>query len=104
MGFWGGKDTFVICQLLTNHNQLFWYDNPIECNKLIEDRFLSFKTTIEIVLYFIILFRIVYIGLKTCNICYDIYCCGKRQKTEVVFDTNKQIILIPLSHTTFHPN
>jgi hypothetical protein len=67
MGFWQGKDSSEICQMMTNHNQLFWVEHHEECQALIETRFQSFKTTVEVLLYFTLMYKMVVVVLSSCS-------------------------------------
>ena len=87
VGFWEGKEASEMCQVMTNHNQLFWENNHEECQTLIETRFQSFKTTVEVVLYFTLMYKIVVAVLTGCSLsrmmgffdnCNSADCCSEQ--------------------------
>jgi len=52
LGFWGGKHKSEICHLLTSVDSIFWDQNTESCERLLNDRFQAFQTTVEVVIYF----------------------------------------------------
>lgn len=61
LGFWEGKEFSAICQELTGHSEGFWQEHPDECLRMVDKRFNSYLSTLEIILYFYLL-REVYHG------------------------------------------
>ena len=91
IGFWEGKEPSEICQAMTNHKQLFWEENPGECHVLIENRFYAFKTTIEVLLYFLVLYRAVETIVWGCS-CFHLFGSQRSAaKREIVFVPIKRI-------------
>jgi len=67
VGFWNGRHQTEICQQISGYNQIFWSQHWFECYELTEERFVAFKTTIEVVLYFTMLFHGVLALLRQCS-------------------------------------
>lgn len=86
IGFWEGKEDSEICRTLTNHNQLFWQNHDIDCNILIKNRFESFKTTIEVCFYFLLLFRIINMVLSNFSLQQFLrFLINKPEKKQIFF-------------------
>jgi hypothetical protein len=64
MQLWGGKMPSEICQVVTSYSEEFWKSHGEECNEIVEKKFISFKVTIEIILYFIFLIYFIKITSK----------------------------------------
>lgn len=58
MGFWAGMDMADICSSLTTTSAAFWLQHHNECLDLCEKRFGAFSTTVNFVVYTIILIRV----------------------------------------------
>jgi len=61
-GFWEGQPHAEICARLTAYSATFWEKHGSDCSEMIEKKFLSFQSSLEVSLYFIILFG----SLKFC--------------------------------------
>jgi hypothetical protein len=59
MGFWGGAEVTDICASLTTTSAAFWSQHYGECVDVCEKRFQAFSTSVNFVLYILILFRVV---------------------------------------------
>ena len=57
-GLWGGMGNTEICQSLSPLSTFFWQSHPEECNILLETKFYSFRVTIELLIYFTLLYRL----------------------------------------------
>ena len=52
MGFWNGSENSRICSQMTDYSEVFWLQHPMECEYMIHARFIAFKNTCEVVIYF----------------------------------------------------
>lgn len=59
LGFWGGADLVDICASLTTTSAAFWSQHYSECVDVCEKRFTAFSTSINFVIYILILLRVV---------------------------------------------
>jgi hypothetical protein len=96
-GFWSGKTPSEICQSVTTYSESFWLANADQCEDIIEKKFLSFRVTVEVIVYFAILYQLAKNGSK---ICWGAFCtCQKnRNARSLLFaleDQAQPIILLP---------
>ena len=56
VGFWEGQPLNVICHHMTGQPETFWQRHEYECVQLIDDKFESYLTMVEISAYFYCLF------------------------------------------------
>lgn len=66
VGFWGGKEFSEICHLLTSMESAFWMENSEKCESLINTRFGAFQISLEVILYFVILFQMIHLLPSVC--------------------------------------
>ena len=64
IGGWDGFSLSQICARLTNQSEIFWEAHVYECEDLVKSRFSSFAITGQIVLYFILMFRLLNFGIS----------------------------------------
>lgn len=57
-GLWGGMGPSEMCQSLSPLSISFWQTHSDECNMLLETKFYSFRVTIELIIYFSLLYRL----------------------------------------------
>lgn len=57
-GFWNGMEDEDICYTLSGHTSEFWRVHAADCEDVIEKNFKKFRVTMEILLYFYLLFKI----------------------------------------------
>jgi hypothetical protein len=57
-GFWGGMGATEMCQSLSPLSTSFWQQHPDECAILLETKFHSFRVTMELFIYFILLYKV----------------------------------------------
>jgi len=57
VGLWGGKEDVDICAELTASPSTFWENHPVECTDLIQSKFMAFRVTVELMVYFLLLYR-----------------------------------------------
>lgn len=57
-GFWGGIDQSEICKSVTTYSENFWILNSFQCDDIIEKKFVAFRVSVEIILYFFILYKV----------------------------------------------
>lgn len=81
-GFWGGKPPSEICQTVTTYSEGFWRDNTAECSDIIENKFMSFQATVEVVVYFTLLYQLT---RGACYLCILMFCRYKRQQRQVIY-------------------
>lgn len=58
VGFWGGLGKTEICQIVSPVSHSFWDHNADQCAALVETKFNSFRISLEIVAYFILLYQV----------------------------------------------
>lgn len=82
LGFWGGLGPTEICQTLSPLSNTFWQNHPTECFELMERRFEAFRVSLEIFIYFLLLYHL-YLGLS--NMCVRAFFrrCGRRRPSHV---------------------
>jgi hypothetical protein len=90
IGFWEGKEESEICQVITNHKQIFWEQNENECHTLITNRFQSFKTTVEVCIYFVLMFRLLNMLLINFSLKQLFQCCIRKQEVK-----KRKLVFIP---------
>jgi len=52
LGFWNGQSALQICAQVTHQSELFWQQHPHDCSLIVEQRFSSALSTVQILLYF----------------------------------------------------
>jgi hypothetical protein len=58
-GFWGGLKKSRICQIITTYTESFWEEHEEECLELLAQHFDSFRCTVEVMLYFALMYQLV---------------------------------------------
>ena len=58
VGFWRGLSPPEICSHLTSYSEAFWSENPGDCHILLENKFYSFLVSIEVLLYFVLIYKL----------------------------------------------
>ena len=58
VGFWRGLSPPEICSHLTSYSEAFWSENPTDCHILLENKFYSFLVSIEVLLYFVLIYKL----------------------------------------------
>lgn len=66
IGGWQGQTPQGICSHLTPSSEEFWLRNPEECSHLITRQFYSWIVLFEVVLYFLIIFKVILWLTKSC--------------------------------------
>jgi hypothetical protein len=89
IGFWGGQPKSQICQSITTYSEVFWQQNLPECEDLIENKFTAFRVTVEISLYFFVLYQLT----KGISFMCLLFCCRCRHLTSQP-DTPPSIIYL----------
>ena len=56
-GFWQSRPASDICAEYTKYDASFWYVHPEECLKLIETRFVAFKTMCEATMLLLVVYQ-----------------------------------------------
>jgi hypothetical protein len=59
VGFWQGKKPETICSHLTMSPDDFWIRNMEECQRIISQHFSSWVILFEIIVYFVLLWKVV---------------------------------------------
>lgn len=59
LGGWGGSTESAICQQLSPLPNAFWELHVDECSDLLQLKFDAFRVTVEVVLYFCVLYYLV---------------------------------------------
>lgn len=86
-GFWGGIPHSEICQTITTYSEGFWRDNKSECSDIIENKFTSFRVTVEILVYFTLLYQL---SRGVSYLCILLFCrCNRRDPAP------RQVIYLP---------
>jgi hypothetical protein len=110
-GFWAGKEHSDICSILTTMPATFWdHQDPSKCFEVIHRHFITFRTSIEIIIYFICLYQLVFcIGplfLKNVGLTMTRYCYRSRGRgvtmASTVDDTDTEDS--PLKVIPVHPH
>jgi hypothetical protein len=52
LGFWNGQSALQICAQVTHQSELFWQQHPQDCSVIVEQRFSSALSTVQVLLYF----------------------------------------------------
>lgn len=68
--FWGARSTADVCYEMTNFDAKFWDAHVGDCTDMIDERFASFLATVECVLYFICLYKLMTTGIAECVYCW----------------------------------
>ena len=92
VGFWGGKHPSEICQTVTTYSEVFWRDNVEQCQDIIKAKFMSFRVTVEVVVYFALLYHLT---KKASNLCILLFCRCRRIKEKLQSPRPRPIIYIP---------
>ena len=58
-GFWSGQEIEDICYSITSTPASFWMLHYTQCVELCEQRFQSFMATVNFVLYFFVVYRVI---------------------------------------------
>lgn len=78
IGFWQGRTPAAICAHLTPNTEAFWERNLDECQDMIATRFHSGIVLLETVVYFLILFRLMWLSVRWC--CHRLFSTEKPLK------------------------
>jgi hypothetical protein len=62
-GGWQGYTALQICGRLSGQQEVFWAAHPDECEAMVSGRFYSFVVTVQILLYFFVMYRLCQIVL-----------------------------------------
>ena len=57
-GFWSGMGQTEMCQILTPMTHSFWIQHPSECVQLLDTKFMAFRISVELVIYFTFLWKL----------------------------------------------
>ena len=57
VGFWEGMPNVEICAKITGYTEFFWQANQADCTEMINAKFYSFQISVEVLLYFLIVYR-----------------------------------------------
>jgi hypothetical protein len=73
-GFWGGMGAPDICQTITPITVSFWQAHPEDCIVEIEKKFISFRVSVELIIYFLMLYKL----YRFCNLLCWFMICRRR--------------------------
>ena len=82
-GFWGGRSSSQICQSITTYSEAFWQSNVSACEDIIETKFRAFHITVEIIVYFMLLYQLAKVTGLLCRILVCRQC--QRQNSPVIY-------------------
>ena len=94
LGFWGGKQPSELCQEITTYSEQFWRDNLEQCQDIIEAKFMSFRITVEIAVYFSLLYHFAKYSSTLCLLLFY-KCTTCRETTQS--PSYRPVIYIPES-------
>lgn len=66
-GFWGGMETEVICNVVTNVSVDHWREHTAECAELVYSRFESYMVVVYAVIYFVTLIQSLVACYRRCT-------------------------------------
>jgi len=82
IGFWNGDSPTVMCSKLTSYTEIFWDNHHEECLLMIKHKFITFKISIETLIYFSCLFHMIYTTIH-----YICHCTlGRRNMRRQVYE------------------
>ena len=68
IGFWEGKPIHEICGEMSSESELFWLMHINECAQMIDDKFFSYVTMMEIGVYFYLMIIVLH---NVTTLCFD---------------------------------
>ena len=85
-GGWEGQSIYSICSQMSPQEESFWYNHESECIQIIDKKFYSYVSIIEITLYFYILhllFKLIYYYVVTYWLLY--YTHPEEKQKSIIF-------------------
>lgn len=79
-GFWHGKTESQICAHLTSQSEVMWLNQVEACSELIQKRFNSSIRSIEVLLYFFVLMRVLLLSNRVMWYTFVQRCCPQNHR------------------------